>query len=33
MKAALAYELNGQNDKAIEKYEKVIQEYANQLAD
>jgi tetratricopeptide (TPR) repeat protein len=29
MKAALAYELNGQNDKAIEQYDKVINEYKN----
>jgi tetratricopeptide (TPR) repeat protein len=29
MKAALAYQLNGQNDKAIQQYDKVIDEYKN----
>jgi len=29
LKAALAYKLNGQNDKAIEQYDKIIDEYKN----
>ena len=29
MKAALAYQLNGQNDKAIEQYDKIIKNYQN----
>jgi TolA-binding protein len=29
MKAALAYKMNGQNDKAIQKYDEVIAEYKN----
>jgi tetratricopeptide (TPR) repeat protein len=29
LKAALAYKLNGQNDKAIEQYDKIINEYKN----
>ena len=29
MKAALAYSLNGQNDKALQKYDKVITDYKN----
>jgi tetratricopeptide (TPR) repeat protein len=29
MKAALAYKLNGQNDKAIRQYDKIIEEYQN----
>ena len=29
MKAALAYELNGQNEKAIEYYEMIIKHYSN----
>jgi hypothetical protein len=29
MKAALAYQLNGQNDKAIEQYDKIIEDYRN----
>ena len=29
MKAALAYQLNGQNDKAIEQYDKIIEKYQN----
>jgi len=29
MKAALAYQLNGQNDKAIEQYNKIIENYKN----
>ncbi|MEN8248934.1 MAG: tetratricopeptide repeat protein [Bacteroidota bacterium] len=29
MKAALAYELNGQQKKAVEQYNKIIQDYAN----
>jgi len=29
MKAALAYQLNGQNDKAIEQYDKIIDDYQN----
>ena len=29
MKAALAYKLNGQNKEAIEKYDKVIEDYKN----
>ena len=29
MKAALAYQLNGDADKAIQKYDKVIEDYKN----
>ena len=29
MKAALAYQLNGQTDKAIEQYDKIIDDYQN----
>ncbi len=29
MKAALAYQLNGQKDKAIEQYDKIIDDYQN----
>jgi tetratricopeptide (TPR) repeat protein len=29
MKAALAHQLNGQNEKAIKQYEKIIEEYQN----
>lgn len=29
LKAALAYKLNGQNDKAIEQYDKIIKDYKN----
>ena len=29
MKAALAYKMNGEKDKAIQKYNKVIEEYKN----
>ena len=29
MKAALAYQLNGQNDKAIEQYDEIIDKYQN----